>query len=30
MLLAAVGIDGDGGKHPLGVVEGATENIVVV
>ena len=23
MLLAAVGIDGDGGKHPLGVVEGA-------
>jgi putative transposase len=30
MLLAAVGIDGDGGKHPLGVVEGATENTVVV
>jgi transposase-like protein len=30
MLLAAVGIDGDGGKHPLGVVEGATENAVVV
>jgi putative transposase len=30
MLLAAVGIDGDGTKHPLGVVEGATENTVVV
>ena len=30
MLLAAVGIDGDGGKHPLGVVEGATENTAVV
>src|SRR5208282_3275821 len=30
ILLAAVGIDGDGGKHPLGVVEGATENTVVV
>ncbi len=30
MLLAAVGIDGDGGKHPLGVVEGATENAAVV
>src|ERR1039457_2624192 len=30
MLLAAVGIDGDGWKHPLGVVEGATENTVVV
>ena len=26
MLLAAVGIDGDGRKHPLGVIEGATEN----
>ena len=30
MLLAAVGIDGNGEKHPLGVVEGATENTVVV
>jgi len=30
MLLAAVGSDGDGRKHPLGVVEGATENTVVV
>ncbi|MGH7072584.1 MAG: IS256 family transposase [Stellaceae bacterium] len=30
MLLAAVGIDGDGGKHPLGVIEGATENAAVV
>ena len=26
MLLAAVGIDGNGEKHPLGVIEGATEN----
>ena len=30
MLLAAVGIDGTGDKHPLGVIEGATENVVVV
>ena len=30
MLLAAVGIDGDGRKHPLGVIEGATENAAVV
>ncbi len=29
MLLAAVGIDGAGGKHPLGVIEGATENAAV-
>jgi putative transposase len=29
MLLAAVGIDDDGGKHPLGVIEGATENAAV-
>ena len=29
ILLAAVGIDGDGGKHPLGVIEGATENTAV-
>lgn len=29
MLLAAVGIGGDGGKHPLGVIEGATENAAV-
>jgi transposase-like protein len=28
-LLAAVGIDGDGVKHPLGVIEGATENAAV-
>src|SRR5512147_706962 len=28
-LLAAIGIDGDGGKHPLGVIEGATENATV-
>lgn len=28
-LLAAIGIDGDGKKHPLGVVEGATENAAV-
>jgi hypothetical protein len=26
VLLAAVGVDGDGAKHPLGVIEGATEN----
>jgi hypothetical protein len=26
VLVAAVGIDGEGIKHPLGLVEGATEN----
>ena len=30
MLLAAVGIDGNGAKHPLGLLEGATENAAVV
>ena len=30
ILLAAVGIDGEGDKHPLGVVEGATENAATV
>ena len=30
VLLAAVGIDGEGVKHPLGVLEGATENAAVV
>jgi putative transposase len=30
VLVAAVGIDGEGIKHPLGLVEGATENAVVV
>jgi len=30
MLLAAVGIDANGQKHPLGVIEGATENAAVV
>ena len=30
MLVAAVGIDGQGAKHPLGVIEGATENTAVV
>ena len=30
MLLAAVGIDGNGEKHPLGVIEGASENTAVV
>jgi transposase-like protein len=30
VLLAAVGIDGDGVKHPLGALEGATENAAVV
>jgi putative transposase len=29
-LLAAVGIDGNGAKHPLGLLEGATENAAVV
>ena len=29
MLLAAVGVDGNGDKHPLGVIEGATENTAV-
>jgi transposase-like protein len=30
ILLAAVGIDGEGNQHPLGVMEGATENAAVV
>ena len=30
ILVAAVGIDGDGTKHPLGVVEGATESAATV
>ena len=30
VLIAAVGIDNEGGKHPLAVVEGATENAVTV
>ena len=30
MLVGAIGIDGDGKKHPLGLVEGATENAAVV
>lgn len=29
ILLAAMGIDGNGDKHPLGVMEGATENAAV-
>jgi len=29
-LVGAVGIDGAGDKHPLGVIEGATENAAVV
>jgi transposase-like protein len=29
-LLAAVGIDGEGAKHPLGLLEGASENAAVV
>jgi putative transposase len=29
-LLAAIGIDGDGVKHPLGLLEGATDNAAVV
>ena len=30
MLVAAVGIDASGTKHPLGVIEGATENAATV
>ena len=30
VLVAALGIDGDGHKHPLGLIEGATENATVV
>ena len=30
VLVAAVGIDSEGGKHPLAVVEGATENTATV
>ncbi len=30
ILVAAVGIDGDGTKHPLSVIEGATENTATV
>jgi len=30
MVLAAVGVDGNGDKHPLGVIEGASENTAVV
>src|ERR1700730_4284156 len=30
VLVAAIGIDGEGIKHPLGLIEGATENAVVV
>ncbi len=30
ILVAAVGIDAEGAKHPLGVVEGATENAATV
>lgn len=30
VLVAAIGIDGAGGKHPLAVVEGATENTATV
>jgi putative transposase len=30
VLVAALGIDGDGHKHPLGLIEGATENVAVV
>ncbi|MGC9271467.1 transposase, partial [Acidiphilium sp.] len=29
-MLAAVGIDGEGTKHPIGVVEGATKHATVV
>jgi putative transposase len=30
ILVAAVGIDADGVKHPLGLIEGATENAAVI
>jgi putative transposase len=30
VLVAAIGIDGEGNKHPLALVEGATENAAVV
>ena len=30
VLVAALGIDGEGNKHPLGLIEGATENAAVV
>ena len=30
VLLAAIGVDGAGDKHPLGVIEGASENATVV
>jgi len=30
VLVAATGIDGEGLKHPLGLIEGATENAAVV
>jgi putative transposase len=30
VLVAALGIDGNGDKHPLGLVESATENTAVV
>jgi len=30
VLIAALGIDADGKKHPLGLMEGATENVAVV
>ena len=30
VLVAALGIDADGNKHPLGLIEGATENAAVV
>ena len=30
VLLAAIGVNGAGDKHPLGVIEGATENATVV
>ena len=30
VLVAAIGIDGNGGKHPRGLIEAATENAAVV
>ena len=30
VLVAAIGVDGEGNKHPLALVEGATENAATV
>jgi transposase-like protein len=30
ILVAAIGVDANGDKHPLGLIEGATENVATV